>query len=102
LPQLFEAARVGEIANRTCKAISVKGSEVAVIDLDGEYFAAADLYTYGGSDLHAGWVGGDRAVCPLHLAESSIRSGETLKAPAYERGHSFLTARARGSHRGAR
>jgi 3-phenylpropionate/trans-cinnamate dioxygenase ferredoxin component len=85
----FEAARVGEIANRTCKVIAVNGSDVAVFNLDGEYFAIEDLCTHLGSDLHSGWVEGDRAVCPSHLAEFSIRTGEALKAPAYEGVHSF-------------
>ncbi len=89
MSQWFEAARVGEIANRRCKVVTFNGYDVAVFNLDGEYFALEDLCTHLGSDLSSGWVEGDRAVCPWHLAEFSIRTGEALKAPAYEGVHTF-------------
>jgi 3-phenylpropionate/trans-cinnamate dioxygenase ferredoxin subunit len=89
MPRWFEAARVGEVADRSCKAISINGSDVALFNLDGEYFAIDDLCTHQASALSSGWIEGDRAVCPWHLAEFSIRTGEALKAPAYESVHSF-------------
>jgi len=89
MPQWLEAARLGEIANRECKAITVNGSAVALFNLEGEYFAIEDLCTHLGSDLSSGWLEGDRAVCPWHLAEFSIRTGEALKSPAYEGVYSF-------------
>ena len=89
MPQWLEAGFVGEIANRKCKAITINGSAVALFNLDGEYFAIDDLCTHLGSDLSSGWLEGDRAVCPWHLAEFSIRTGEALKAPAYEGLHSY-------------
>lgn len=87
--QWFEAARVGEIADRKSKVIEVNGSDVAVFNLGGEYFAIEDICTHDGGDISGGWVEGDRAVCPRHLAEFSIRTGKALKAPAYEGVHSF-------------
>lgn len=85
----YECSRVGEISDRQCKAVSVNGSAVALYNLNGEYFAIEDVCTHLGSDLSSGWLEGDRAVCPWHLAEFSIRTGEALKAPAYEGVHAF-------------
>ena len=65
MSQWLEAARVGEIANRKCKAITINGSAVALFNLDGEYFAIDDLCTHLGSDLSSGWLEGDRAVLPV-------------------------------------
>lgn len=84
MSQWIEAARVGEIEDRKCKAVSLNGSPVALFNLDGEYYALEDVCTHLGRDLSSGWVEGDRAVCPWHLAEFSIRTGEAMKAPAYE------------------
>jgi 3-phenylpropionate/trans-cinnamate dioxygenase ferredoxin subunit len=84
-----EAAHVGEIADRHSKVININGSDVALFNLDGEYFAIEDVCTHDGGDISGGWVEGDRAVCPRHLAEFSIRTGAALKAPAYEGVHSF-------------
>ena len=89
MSQWIEAARVGEIEDHKCKAVSLNGSPVAVFNLDGEYYALEDVCTHLGRDLSSGWVEGDRAVCPWHLAEFSIRTGEALKAPAYEGVHKF-------------
>ena len=89
MTQWIEAARVGDIADRTCKMIPLNPSNVAVFNLDGEYFALEDLCTHLGSDLSSGRVEGDRAVCRWHLAEFSIRTGAAVKAPAYEAVHTF-------------
>ena len=89
MSQWFEAARIGEIADRECKAVSLNGSPVALFNLGGEYFALEDVCTHMDHDLSSGWIEGDRAVCPWHLAEFSIKTGEALKAPAYAGVHSF-------------
>lgn len=85
----YKGARVGEIADRQCKAVLINGTAVALYNLSGEYFAIEDACTHMGSSLSSGWLEGDRAVCPWHLAEFSVRTGEALKAPAYEGVHSF-------------
>lgn len=87
--QWVSVAQVGEIADKASKTITLNDADVAVFNLDGEYFAIEDLCTHDGGDISGGWVDGDRAVCPRHLAEFSIRTGEALKAPAYEGVHSF-------------
>ncbi len=89
MSQWHAAAHLGEIPDRRCKVISLNGSNVAVFNLDGAYYALEDLCTHLGSDLSSGWVEGEHAVCPWHLAEFSIRSGAAVKAPAYEGVHTF-------------
>jgi|SRR5680860_957218 len=89
MSQWVQAAKLGEIADKESRVIELDGSDVAVFNLGGEYFAIEDICTHDGSDLSGGWVEGDRAVCPRHLAEFSIRTGAALKAPAYEGVHSF-------------
>ena len=83
------AAQRGEIPDHKSKVITLNGSDVAVFNLGGEYFAIEDICTHDGGDISGGWVEGERAVCPRHLAEFSIRTGAALKAPAYEGVHSF-------------
>ncbi|HET6726134.1 MAG TPA: Rieske 2Fe-2S domain-containing protein [Gammaproteobacteria bacterium] len=83
------AAAVGEIADAHGTVIEVNGADVAVYRLGEDYFAIEDVCTHDGGDISGGWVEGDRAVCPRHLAEFSIRTGEALKGPAYEGVHAF-------------
>lgn len=89
MSQWFEAARLGEIPDCKSKVIVLNGADVALFNLGGEYYAIEDICTHDGGDISGGWVEGDRAVCPRHLAEFSIRTGAALKAPAYEGVHSF-------------
>jgi hypothetical protein len=65
MAQWFEAARVGEIADRECKAVSVNGTFPRV-----------------------GWKG-IAPPAPGTCRSSSIRTGEALKAPAYGGVHRF-------------
>lgn len=89
MPEWIQAAAVGEVADAQSKIVEVNGADVALYNLGGEYFAIEDVCTHDGGDISGGWVEGDRAVCPRHLAEFSIRTGEALKGPAYEGVHSF-------------
>lgn len=101
MSQRFEAARVEEIANRACKVATVHDSAVAVFNLDGADFALEDLCPPLGSDISSGWVQGDRVVCPWHRVECSLRTGEALKAPAYQGVHT-VPVRAHRHDRGLR
>lgn len=89
MTEWIAAARVGEIEDGDSKLIELDDSDVAVYNLGGDYFAIEDICTHDGGEISSGWLDGDRAVCPRHFAEFSIKTGEALKAPAYEGVHSF-------------
>lgn len=89
MSEWIRVAAIGEIADTKSKVIEVNGADVAVFNLGGEYFAIEDVCTHDGGDISGGWVEDDRAVCPRHLAEFSIRTGQALKGPAYEGVHPF-------------
>jgi len=79
-----DVAAVGEIPNRICRVVDLDGTQVAVFNLDGEYFAIEDVCTHDGGDLTSGWVEGDQIICPRHGAHFCIRTGAALSAPAFE------------------
>ena len=89
MPQWFEAGRVGDLANHEWTVLAVNGTDVAIFNLDGEYFAIEDVCSHYGSPLSTGWLEGDHIVCPRHLAEFCVRTGEVRNAPAHEPVHSF-------------
>lgn len=64
--------------------VDVDGVEVAVFNIDGEYFAIEDICTHDGGELACGDLEGDVIVCPRHGAKFSLRTGEVLAPPAYE------------------
>ncbi len=79
-----EVAKVGEIEPGTCKAVDVDGTQVALFNLDGEYYAIEDVCTHDGSEISCGIVMGEEIICSRHGARFSIKTGQVTAPPAYE------------------
>ena len=77
-------ARAGELAPGQWKSVDVDGAQVAVFNLDGQYYAIEDVCTHDGGQLTGGSVEGAEIICPRHGARFCIRTGAALTAPAYE------------------
>ncbi|HET8551563.1 MAG TPA: non-heme iron oxygenase ferredoxin subunit [Gammaproteobacteria bacterium] len=58
--------------------------EIAVINVDGEFYAIEDVCTHDGGELTGGVIEGDQIECPRHGARFCIRTGAVLAPPAYE------------------
>jgi 3-phenylpropionate/trans-cinnamate dioxygenase ferredoxin subunit len=82
-------ARAGEIAPGEFRVADVDGSQIAVFNLNGEYYAIADVCTHDAGQLTGGTIDGDVIVCPRHGARFCIRTGAALSPPAYEPVHCF-------------
>ena len=76
--------RDDEIGPGEWRVADVDGAQIAVFNLEGEYYAIADVCTHDAGQLTGGSVEGDEIVCPRHGARFSIRTGEALTPPAYE------------------
>jgi 3-phenylpropionate/trans-cinnamate dioxygenase ferredoxin component len=79
-----DVAPASELAPGAWRCVDVNGSQVAVFNLDGGYYAIEDVCTHDGGILTGGSVEGDVIVCPRHGARFSIRTGAVLAPPAYE------------------
>jgi 3-phenylpropionate/trans-cinnamate dioxygenase ferredoxin subunit len=66
------------------KIVSTDIAEIAVFNLDGEYYAIEDICTHDGGELASGRCEGDQIICPRHGARFCIRDGRALTPPAYE------------------
>jgi 3-phenylpropionate/trans-cinnamate dioxygenase ferredoxin component len=64
--------------------VDIDGTEIAVFNVDGDYYAIEDVCTHDGGILTGGEVMGDEVICPRHGARFSIKTGEVLGPPAYE------------------
>lgn len=84
MPDWFDVARADEIPSGTARAAEVEGTPIAVVNVDGEFFAVEDLCTHDGGDLATGDVEGDEIVCPRHGARFCVRTGAVKAPPAYE------------------
>ena len=62
----------------------VADDEVVLARAGGEYFAVGARCTHYKGRLARGLVVGDTVRCPLHHACFSLRTGEALRAPAFD------------------
>jgi len=66
------------------KIVTSDVAEIAIFNLDGEYYAIEDVCTHDGGELATGRCEGDQIICPRHGARFCIRNGKALTPPAYE------------------
>lgn len=56
---------------------------VAVFNVDGEYYAIADVCTHGAASMSDGYLEDDCTVeCPVHNARFCLKTGKALSQPA--------------------
>ena len=90
-------ARVGEIARGARKLVEVRGRQIVVFNLSGEYFALLDRCPHQGGSLYHGKITGlvqsdapgqyrycrqgEIVRCPWHAWEFDIRTGKSWCDP---------------------
>ncbi len=79
-----DVGRADEIAPGEHRLVDADGTQIAVFNLGGEFFAIEDVCTHDGGELLSGRVEGDQVICPRHGARFCIRTGAALTPPAYE------------------
>jgi nitrite reductase/ring-hydroxylating ferredoxin subunit len=95
---LHVVATIGEIAPGTCKLVTIKGREIGVFNVKGDYYALFNRCPHAGASLCQGRIGGlvvsdgpgdyeilrDGEIlrCPWHGWEYDIRTGQSWCEPA--------------------
>jgi 3-phenylpropionate/trans-cinnamate dioxygenase ferredoxin subunit len=58
--------------------------DVAVCNVDGEFYAIDDLCTHDGGSLDQGELEGAEIECPRHGARFNVVTGDAVQLPAFE------------------
>ncbi len=77
-------APAAELPPGSSRVVNVENAQIAVFNLEGQYYAIEDVCTHDGGELASGTCEGDAIVCPRHGARFSIKTGAVLAPPAYE------------------
>lgn len=75
-------ARTDEIPSGEARVFEVQGTRVAVCNVDGTFYAIADLCTHDDGPLGKGQLDGYAIECPRHGARFDVRTGAVLQMPA--------------------
>ncbi len=74
--------KVSDLDEGTMSAVDLAGSHVLLSKIGGEVSAVSGTCTHQDADLGLGFVLDGRVVCPLHLSQFDLRTGEVMNPPA--------------------
>ena len=84
MADFVKVANTNEIEPGQARLVNVKGKQIALFNVNGEFFALDNTCTHEEGPLAEGDISGPKVICPLHGATFDIRTGEVLCAPAYD------------------
>jgi 3-phenylpropionate/trans-cinnamate dioxygenase ferredoxin subunit len=74
--------KTSDIAPGAVRVFVVDGRGVAVANVDGQFYAFADVCTHDGGPLAEGELDGCVIECPRHGARFDVVTGQALSMPA--------------------
>ena len=80
--EFVPAMKVGNLADGSMAAVDLKGVHIILAKIGGEVSAVSGTCTHEATDLGRGFMLEDRVVCPLHLSQFDLRTGQVMNPPA--------------------
>ncbi|MBF0276839.1 MAG: non-heme iron oxygenase ferredoxin subunit [SAR324 cluster bacterium] len=79
-----KVANASEVSPGEIKLVNAGGKELALVNLNQNFYALENECTHVGAPLCEGAIEGDEIICPWHGARFNILTGEVTEAPAPE------------------
>jgi NAD(P)H-dependent nitrite reductase small subunit len=79
--QFHRVAATSDIPAGEGLRVKLDQYEIAVFNIDGEFYAIDDVCTHAFALLSEGFVEGDVIECPLHSGRFEIKTGKAVAAP---------------------
>ncbi|RLA36272.1 MAG: ferredoxin [Gammaproteobacteria bacterium] len=80
----IDVAPADEFTPGNWHVVDSGGTQIAVFNVAGNYYAVEDICTHDGGELAGGDIEGTEVVCPRHGAHFCLRTGSALTPPAYD------------------
>lgn len=77
-----KVATTNEVDPGQARLVDVKGKQIALFNIDGQFFALDNTCTHKGGPLEEGTVSGHEVTCPWHGSVFDVRTGEVIRPPA--------------------
>ncbi len=84
LGEFVKAMKAADLAEGAMSAVDVAGNHILLAKIGGEVYAVSGTCTHEETDLGNGFVLEDRVVCPLHLSQFDLKTGQVMNPPATE------------------
>ncbi len=76
-----KVASKNDIKNGEGKTISTAGKEIALFNVDGEFFAIDNTCAHRGGPLGEGMLEGGIVTCPFHGWKFNVQNGSSVMPP---------------------
>ena len=77
----IELCSTDDVAPGAAVKVDTEGLELAVFNVDGEFYVMDDLCSHGPGSLSEGFIDGDVIECPFHNGQFDIKTGEVVSPP---------------------
>ncbi len=81
MPNFVRVAGTGDLKPGECKAVNANGAEIALFNVDGEFFAISNTCLHRGGPLGEGMLEGDVVTCPWHGWRYNVKTGTNAMIP---------------------
>ncbi|MBI2845007.1 MAG: non-heme iron oxygenase ferredoxin subunit [Chloroflexi bacterium] len=95
MPESVKVATIQDLKPGQGKLVQVEGKDIALFNVNGQFFAIDDVCTHAGGPLSEGTLEGTTVTCPWHGSKFDVRSGQVLGAPA-QKGVASYTVKVEG------
>ncbi len=76
-----KVAEVSELAPGQCRVVEAAGRELALYNVEGEFFCTENACPHRDGPLGEGELEDDVVTCPWHAWQINVRTGEALYGP---------------------
>ena len=81
MPNFIKVASTSDLKPGGNKVVNVNGTDVALFNVDGEFFAINNTCLHRGGPLGEGLVDGDVVTCPWHGWRYNVKTGTNVTIP---------------------
>ena len=81
MANLFKVATVDELKPGQSKMVDLDGDEIALFNVNGEFFAINNICPHRGGSLVDGSVESGIVTCPLHGWQFNVKDGQNALMP---------------------
>jgi nitrite reductase/ring-hydroxylating ferredoxin subunit len=74
--------KLSDLGEGSISTVDLNGNHILLSKIGGEVDAVSGTCTHEETDLGLGFVLEDRVVCPLHLSQFELKTGQVVNPPA--------------------
>src|SRR3989338_10478093 len=89
MPNFVKVASTSDLKSGENKVVNVNGTDVALFNVEGEFYAISNTCLHRGGPLGEGFLEDDVVTCPWHGWRYNVKTGAnammpTAKVPYYQ------------------